>query len=151
MTRRPISFAKDLRSRSTDAERVLWSHIRAKRLDGLKFRRQHPIGKYIVDFICLERKIVIELDGGQHAKREIEEYDRERDNWFEKEGYGVLRFWDNDVLLNTKGILEGIKERCLEHPPLNPLPSREGKQEEDPLLSREGKQREDSLCSREGK
>jgi very-short-patch-repair endonuclease len=127
MTERLITYAKDLRSRSTDVERILWCHIRAKRLDGLKFRRQHPIGKYIVDFVCLERKIVIELDGGQHAKPGTEAYDRERDNRLEKEGYRVLRFWDNDVLLNTKGILEVIREQCAEHPPLHPLPSREGK------------------------
>jgi very-short-patch-repair endonuclease len=127
MTQRPITYAKDLRSRSTDAERILWRHIRAKRLDGLKFRRQHPIGKYIVDFVFLEKKIVIELDGGHHAESETEAYDRERDDWLEKEGYRVLRFWDNDVLLNTKGILEVIREQCLEHPPLHPLPSRAGK------------------------
>jgi very-short-patch-repair endonuclease len=85
------------------------------------------MGKYIVDFICLESKIVIELDGGQHADPGIETYDRERDNWLERAGYRVLRFWDNDVLLNTKGMLEVIREQCLEHPPLYPLPSREGK------------------------
>jgi len=127
MTERLVTYAKNLRSSSTDAERVLWCHIRAKRLDGFKFRRQHPMGKYIVDFICLESKIVIELDGGQHADPGIETYDRERDNWLERAGYRVLRFWDNDVLLNTKGMLEVIREQCLEHPPLYPLPSREGK------------------------
>jgi very-short-patch-repair endonuclease len=121
-----IVHAKDLRSRSTDAERILWSHIRAKRLEGFKFRRQHPIGKYIVDFACLESKIVIELDGGQHAEPDRKEYDRQRDDWLEKEGYRVLRFWDNEVLQNIRGVLEVIRECCLEHPPLNPLPSREG-------------------------
>jgi very-short-patch-repair endonuclease len=126
MTERLITYAKHLRNRSTDAERILWSHIRAKHLDGLKFRRQHPLGNYIVDFICLERKVIIELDGSQHAEPAIQEYDRERGNWLENEGYRVLRFWDNDVLMNTKGILEVIREHCLEHPPLHPLPSREG-------------------------
>ena len=77
---RLIVCAKDLRICSTDAERILWSWIRAKRLEGLKFRRQHPMGRYIVDFACLEGKIVIELDGGQHAELERKEYDRERDN-----------------------------------------------------------------------
>jgi len=86
LTERLIGYGKDLRSGSTDAERILWSWIRAKRLEGLKFRRQHPMGRYIVDFACLERKIVIELDGGQHAELERKEYDRERDNWLKKEG-----------------------------------------------------------------
>jgi very-short-patch-repair endonuclease len=86
MTERLITYAKDLRNRSTDAERILWSHIRAKRLDGLKFRRQHPLWNYIVDFVCLERKIIIELDGGQHAEPAIQEYDRERGDWLENEG-----------------------------------------------------------------
>ena len=122
MTERLIVYAKDLRSGSTDAERILWSWIRAKRLEGLKFRRQHPMGRYIVDFACLERKIVIELDGGQHAELERKEYDRERDNWLKKEGYRILRFWDNEVLTNINGVLEVIREHCLEHPPLHPLP-----------------------------
>ena len=127
MTEKLIAYAKNLISSSTDAERILWCHLRAKRLDGLKFRRQQPIGKYIVDFICLGKKIVIELDGGQHAEAKTKKYDKARDNWFGKEGYRVLRFWDNDVLLHTKRILEVIREQCLEHPPLSPLPSREGK------------------------
>ena len=67
------------------------------------------MGKYIVDFVCLERKIIIEIDGGQHAEPEIEKYDRVRDNWFEKEGYRVLRFWDNDILTNLIGIFEVIR------------------------------------------
>lgn len=125
MTGRLTAYAKDLRSRSTDAERLLWSQLRAKRLDGYKFRRQQPIGKYIVDFVCFERKIVIELDGGQHSEPERKAYDKERDDWLETEGYNVLRFWDNEVLLNMRGILEVTRARCLEHPPLNPLPSRE--------------------------
>jgi hypothetical protein len=87
------------------------------------------MGRYIVDFACLERKIVIELDGGQHAELERKEYDRERDNWLKKEGYRILRFWDNEVLTNINGILEVIREHCLEHPPLYPLPSREGEKE----------------------
>ena len=110
MTGRLIGYAKELRIRSTDAERLLWRHLRAKRMDGLKFRRQHPMGKYIVDFVCLEEKIVIELDGGQHTEPAAEAYDGLRDNRLEKQGYRVLRFWDNDVLLNIQGILEAIRE-----------------------------------------
>jgi very-short-patch-repair endonuclease len=143
MKERLIAYAKDLRTASTDTERILWSHIRAKRLDGLKFRRQHQIGKYIVDFVCFEKMLIIELDGGQHAEPGKKEYDRERDNWLEKEGYLVLRFWDNEVLLNTKGVLTVIREHCLGHPPLNPLPSRAGKQEKT-ILSREGNEKGES-------
>lgn len=103
MKEKLIAYAKDLRTGSTDTERVLWAYIRAKRLEGFKFRRQHPIGKYIVDFVCLEKMLVVELDGGQHSEPGKEEYDRERDNWLKKEGYFILRFWDNEVLMNAEG------------------------------------------------
>lgn len=136
MTEKLIRYAKDLRTGSTDTEKMLWSHIRAKRLDGLKFRRQHPIGKYIVDFVCLEKMLVIELDGGQHADPENKEYDAVRDKWLKKEGYSVLRFWDNEVLMNTEGVPTVIREYCLGHPPLSPLPSRVGKQEKKSLSSK---------------
>jgi very-short-patch-repair endonuclease len=89
--------------------------LRAKQLEGLKFRRQEPIGKYIADFACHEKRIVIEVDGGQHSTNK--KRDRERDNWFKEQGYKVLRFWNNEVLTNIAGVLEV----------LNPLPSREGK------------------------
>lgn len=111
-------LARNLRKRSTDAERLLWRHLRARQLDGLKFRRQQPIGNYIVDFACLERGVVIELDGGQHAA-EVQK-DRKRDRWFEVEGFTVLRFWNNEVLTNTDGVLEVVSESCLDHPPLTP-------------------------------
>jgi very-short-patch-repair endonuclease len=101
--------------RLTDAERLLWTYLRAKQLEGLKFRRQEPIGKYIADFACHEKRIVIEVDGRQHSTNK--ERDRERDNWFKEQGYKVLRFWNNEVLTNIAGVLEV----------LNPLPSREGK------------------------
>lgn len=127
MTERLISYAKALRNVFADAERILWSHIRADRLDGLKFRRQHPAGKYIADFACLERKIVIELDGGQHAEPAIEVHDRELDKWLEKEGYRVARFRGNHVLLNTREVPEVIREHFFAHPLLLPLLSRDGK------------------------
>lgn len=79
-----------------------------KQLKGLKFKRQQPFGKYIVDFICFEKKIIIELDGSQHMEQEAKENDRARDLWFKEQGYSVLRFWDNEVLMNTKGVLEVI-------------------------------------------
>ncbi len=119
-------LAKELRKRSTDTERLLWKHLRTKQFEGLKFKRQQPVGKYIVDFICFEKKIIIELDGGQHTQPSETQKDKERDIWFEAQGYKVLRFWDNEVFMNTRGVLEFIKAYLQEHPPLDPLPSREG-------------------------
>jgi len=104
-------LAKGLRKKSTDAEKLLWSRLRAGRCEGMKFRRQHPVGQYIVDFVCLERKLIIELDGGQHALPGEAWKDRQRDAWLEKEGYTVVRFWDNEVLMNRNGILDAIMER----------------------------------------
>jgi very-short-patch-repair endonuclease len=91
------TIAKNLRKRPTNAETLLWKHLRSKQLEGLKFRRQQPIGNYVVDFVCFEKRILIELDGGQHRK----DNDNRRDKWFEKQGFKVLRFWNNDVLMNT--------------------------------------------------
>ena len=101
-------LAKGLRKRSTDVEKLLWSRLRAGRFEGMKFRRQHPIGQYIVDFVCLEKKLIIELDGGQHALPEKILKDKQRDAWLEQEGYCVIRFWDNEVLTNINGVLEVI-------------------------------------------
>jgi very-short-patch-repair endonuclease len=115
------SFAKTLRKRFTDTERLLWKHLRAKQIEGYKFRRQEPIGSYIVDFVCQEKKIVIEVDGGQHSVER--ERDIARDRWLKEQGYKVLRFWNNEVLTNINGVLEVIR-KTVEHP--LPLPSREG-------------------------
>ena len=109
-------LAKGLRKRSTDVERLLWSRLRAGRFEDLKFKRQHPIGQYIADFVCLERKLIIELDGGQHSLPDDIVKDRQRDAWLEKEGYTVVRFWDNEVLMNTSGVLEAIRERLYRAP-----------------------------------
>ncbi len=114
------NIAKTLRKRLTDTERALWRHLRAKQVEGFKFRRQEPIGKYIVDFVCYEKRIVIEVDGGQHAIDK--DRDEERDKWFNSQGFKVLRFWDNEVLTNINGVLEAIRGECLKSPPLNPLP-----------------------------
>jgi very-short-patch-repair endonuclease len=127
MADRLTPLAKNLRKRATDTERLVWKHLRAKHFGGLKFRRQQPVGKYIVDFVCFEEKIIIELDGGQHSMLSEKHKDTERDKWFEAQGYRVLRFWDNEVLMNTRGVLEVIRTHCFDHPPLSPLPSREGK------------------------
>ena len=101
-----IETSRRLRRRSTDVERLLWSRPRDRQLAGAKFRRQHPIGPYIVDFFCLEQRLVIELDGGQHARRS--RHDAKRDHWLESRGYRVLRFWNNDAMRNVEGVLQRI-------------------------------------------
>jgi len=110
-------MAKTLRKNCTDTERLLWRHLGAKHMEGHKFRRQEPIGNYIVDFVCQKKKIVIEVDGGQHSVER--ERDFERDKWLEGQGYKVLRFWNNEVLTNINGVLEVVWDN-LNHPPLTP-------------------------------
>jgi very-short-patch-repair endonuclease len=87
------TLAKNLRKRSTDAERLLWRHIRGKQLEGMKFRRQEPIGNYIADFVCFEKRIIIEVDGGKHVVEK--EKDATRDVWLREQGYAVFRFWNH--------------------------------------------------------
>ena len=99
-------LAKALRKGMTDAEWLLWRHLRNRELGGWKFRRQYPVGPFIVDFICLEKNLVIEVDGGQHA--ENEELDLQRSAYLNKMGYQVLRFWNNEVLQETEAVLEAI-------------------------------------------
>ncbi|AOU03745.1 TPA: DUF559 domain-containing protein [Legionella pneumophila] len=106
-----LKQAKSLRKRSTDAENCLWYYLRAHRLKGYKFKRQVPIGNYIVDFVCIQRKLIVELDGGQHLLNK--EYDKNRSAYFSTLSYKVLRFWNDDVLLRTGDVLESIV-RCLE-------------------------------------
>lgn len=100
-----LGFAKKLRQQMTAAERRLWYRLRAHRFGTLKVKRQVPIGPYIVDFACLRHKLIIELDGGQHADNA---QDIERDAWLEQCGYRVLRFWNHDVLKRTDVVLEQI-------------------------------------------
>lgn len=118
------NIAKKLRNRLTSAEKLLWNYLKAKQINNLKFRRQQPIDNYIVDFVCFENRLVIELDGGQHA--EEKERDIARDKHLIKNGFNVLRFWNNEVFTNIEGVLEVIRTNCLNHPPPHPLPSREG-------------------------
>ena len=103
-----IRFAKMLRSRSTDAEQALWRRLRARQISGAKFRRQAPIGPYIVDFISYDVRIVIELDGGQHADESHHQRDVKRDRWLKEQGFLVLRFWNSDVLQNMDGVLSRL-------------------------------------------
>ncbi|MHB8911531.1 MAG: endonuclease domain-containing protein [Lysobacter sp.] len=113
-------FARRLRRDMTDAERLLWRHLRSRELVEWKFRRQHPVGRYIVDFICLEARLVVELDGGQHADSPT---DAPRSEFLEGAGYHLLRFWNNDVLTQTDAVLAVIlaaaRSRC-PHPNLPP-------------------------------
>lgn len=116
-----LTRAKELRTQQTMIEQRLWYHLRAHRFMGLKFKRQKPIGRYIADFVCLELRLIIEIDGGQHAEQT--EYDQVRDTWLRSEGYIVLRFWNNEVLQQMEGVLEQIRNVVLQPPsPPAPLP-----------------------------
>jgi very-short-patch-repair endonuclease len=106
--------ARRLRSAPTDAEAALWYRLRGRRLSGHKFVRQEPIGPYTVDFICRERRLIIEVDGGQHADSQS---DAARDRWLSERNYRILRFWNNDVLANMAGVLETIATALAEAPP----------------------------------
>ena len=97
---------RELRKNMTAAERTLWRHLRLRQFAGYKFRRQQPIGRYIVDFVCFERKLVIELDGSQHSEQVP--YGLERSAWLEKQGFRELGFWDNQVFNETDGVKETI-------------------------------------------
>ena len=109
--------ARRLRRQQTDAERELWSRLRGREVGGAKFRRQHAIGRYIVDFCCPERQLVVELDGGQHLVQE--KSDLRRTAFLLRRGYRMLRFWDNDVLLNADVVMEEIA-RAVEDPHPDP-------------------------------
>src|SRR6266550_7764078 len=97
-----LLFSKQLRSGMTDAEHKLWCCLRAHRLQGAKFKRQQPIGNYIVDFVCFGSHLVVEIDGGQHVDSDV---DWRRDTWLNTQGFKVLRFWNNEVL----PLLSGLK------------------------------------------
>jgi very-short-patch-repair endonuclease len=101
-------FARTLRRNATDAETKLWQRLRNRQLGGLKFRRQATIGYHVVDFLCAEKRLVVELDGGQHTL----ERDAGRTAQLEALGYRVIRFWNNDALGNTDGVLETILRKA---------------------------------------
>ncbi len=117
--------ARELRRGQTDAEARLWWHLRDRRLGGYKFRRQCPFGRFVVDFVCIDRKLIVELDGGQHADRA--NYDGQRTALLNRYGYTVVRYWDDDALLRTDRVLEDILMHlalagpAAPHP--NPLPA----------------------------
>jgi very-short-patch-repair endonuclease len=104
-----LNLTRSLRLRQTDAEGKIWSYLRAKRFSGLKFRRQVAIGKYIVDFINFENRLIVEIDGGQHNEMPIAVKDEQRTQWLTSQGYSVLRFWNSDVFENIDGVLLTIQ------------------------------------------
>jgi adenine-specific DNA-methyltransferase len=119
MTSRP----QELRRSQTDAERLLWFELRDRRLAGWKFRRPHPIGPFVADFVSLERKLVVEIDGGQHAERVQD--DRKRTALLEQLGFRVVRYWNNEVLGNVSGVLEDMLKH-LGGPSPQPSPRTQG-------------------------
>jgi very-short-patch-repair endonuclease len=123
------TYARALRDSATDAEHRLWRHLRSRQVAGLKFRRQFPVAGFIADFACVEAKLIIELDGGQHAECTVQ--DEARSEKMRANGYRVVRFWNDDVLLRTDVVLEVIwREAGAErHPtPTPPLQAGEGLQ-----------------------
>ena len=115
--------AKRLRKELTETEKYLWKYLRNKQIEEFKFRRQQPIGKYIVDFINFEKKLIVEVDGGQHSI--YENKDIIRDKYLKKEGYKILRFWNNEVLNNIEGVLEVIINNLSPSPKSSPLKGEE--------------------------
>ena len=107
-----------MRSNPTEAEDRLWYHLRAHRFMGLKFKRQKPVGPFIADFVCLELKLIIEADGGQHGN----EADAKRNAWFKGQGFTVLRFWNNEILGQTEAVLERIRQTVIALAPSPPTP-----------------------------
>lgn len=103
-----LANAKKLRLRSTPMEIKLWEQLRSRRFLGLKFRRQCPLGSYIVDFVCIEKKLIIEIDGGQHNENKQQDYDKHRTEFLNGLGYNVIRFWNNEVLLQFDSVMEHI-------------------------------------------
>ncbi|MDX2129904.1 MAG: type ISP restriction/modification enzyme [Chloroherpetonaceae bacterium] len=111
-----LQTARELRKNATDAEKLMWSLLRNRQLNGYKFRRQHPFGRFILDFYCHESKLCVELDGGQHAEKNQAEYDAARTEVLNQNGIRVIRFWNNEVFTNTEGVLMNIIEHLEKSP-----------------------------------
>ena len=114
------SRPQQLRTNATEAEKRIWYFLRNRQFEKFKFRRQHPIGVYIVDFVCLEQKLIVELDGGHHAGQTL--YDARRTKALQDKGFRVLRYWNNDVLNNTNAVLETILAEMNASPSPSPSP-----------------------------
>lgn len=126
-TSRQIDRAKALRRKHTNAEILLWAALRKLRTQGLKFRRQQPIGQYIVDFVCFNKHLIIEVDGSQHDVESVfNTSDQKRSIWLESQGFHILRFWNNDVLMNMDGVISKILDDVSNLSPSPDLPHRGG-------------------------
>ena len=106
MSHRLLPYAKRMRREPTEAEAKVWRELRAHRFASCKFKRQQPIGRYIVDFVCFARRLIIEIDGGQHSEQRA--YDDRRTHWLTAQGFTVLRFWNHDMLGDTPTVLDAI-------------------------------------------
>ena len=124
---RPTLRAQQLRNSATKAERLLWRHLSRRQLEGFKFSRQMPVGPFICDFLCRERLLVVEVDGGQHAESAR---DASRTTYIEGQGYGMIRFWNNEVTENLEGVIQAIALALRSNPPPTPSRVREGKSRE---------------------
>jgi very-short-patch-repair endonuclease len=122
--KRPTLRSRELRNNATEAERKLWQQLSARKLRGVRFNRQYPIGQFIADFVSRERRLVIEIDGGQHATNR--EYDARRTRFLNAQGYRVIRFWNSEVLDNLEGVVEVIGRTLDNMPSPNPSRKREG-------------------------
>ena len=132
-------YAKQLRQAMTDAENTLWLYLQKKQFHNLKFRRQQPIGIYIADFVCFEKKLIIELDGGQHNEINNIKHDNKRDEFLQLQGFTVVRLWNNDIFENIDGVLEYLEQVIFNHSPKSDIstnPQGEGK-DNNPLLLNE--------------
>jgi very-short-patch-repair endonuclease len=123
--RTPTLRSRELRNNPTDAERKLWRFLRNRQLNGIRFNRQVPIGPFICDFVARTPKLIVELDGGQHAVERTA--DTRRTKYLETQGYRVIRFWNNDVLANAEGVLSVIQEALANSPSPTPPAEREGR------------------------
>ena len=125
--RKRLPNARALRRNFTDAEQKFWLQVKDRRLEAHKFRRQVPIGPYIVDFLCLEKHLVIELDGGQHNENRAK--DEQRTRYLERQGFRVVRFWNNEMLPNMPGVLEVVLVHLSRRSAEPPRPVGEGRGE----------------------
>tara|TARA_R110002073_G_scaffold121737_4_gene264492 strand:+ start:6505 stop:6945 length:441 start_codon:yes stop_codon:yes gene_type:complete len=126
---RSRSFAKEMRRDLTNAEAILWAHLRKGQINGWRFRRQHPIGPYIADFACAKIKLVIEVDGATHGSAREQAADAKRSEFLESKGWRVLRVWNTDIYDNLDGVMQAI---CAALPPSGPsghLPRKQGRKE----------------------
>ena len=127
VTRTMRARARSLRRDSTDAERIIWNALRAHRLNGTSFRRQKPIGPYVVDFVCHAAKVIVEIDGGQHFEAANQKRDARRDAFLTSKGYRVLRLNNYDVMTNKSGVLETIAS-AIDRAPSPTLPRKRGRE-----------------------